>query len=1220
MVHRLLNTKLLALVTALLCALGMQAAEAYVYYTPSNTTLTFYYDNLKNSRPGTTYYIDDYGHLGIPAWIEDGTNDHVTQVVFDPSFAGAQPTITMGWFWNMFYLQSITGLNYLNTNMVTDMAEMFAGCNRLTSLDVSNFNTSMVNDMSDMFCDCKLLTSLDVSNFNTSQVTRMEFMFNNCESLTNLDLSSFNTANVTRMDGMFWGCNALTTLDVSNFNTFQVEEMSRMFFACSSLTSLDLSSFNTSNVTEMVNMFSDCEELQTIYAGNGWSTAAVTDSEDMFRNCTSLVGGKGTAYNASHTDATYAHIDGGTSDPGYLTSGREAYIVYTPSNTTMTFYYDKLKSNRPGTTYYIDDYGFIFPAWHEDGTSDNVTRVVFDSSFAGARPYTTTNWFADMTNLSSITGISNLNTSSVLDMSGMFEECRSLTSLDVSGFTTTCTNKMTGMFSGCSSLTSLDVSGFNTENVNDMRFMFSGCSDLTSLNLGNFNTQNASSFQGMFEGCSSLKSLDLSSFDTRNVRAMYDMFYVCSNLTTIYVGHKWVTSQVGSSKDMFKSCTSLVGGQGTTFDASHTDATYAHIDGGPSDPGYLTGPDQLGYAIKSTDGKTLTFYYDKMRSSRSGTSYILNSSETYPGWYSDNSFRTITKVVFDDSFSQARPTTTFAWFARMSNLTSFTGMSNLNTSDVVVMDYMFYGCTGLSGVDLSGFNTNKLTSMEYMFYNCSNLRTLDLSSFNTSRVTDMNYLFRGCSNLTTIYAGSGWTTSSVIAGNWMFTACTSLVGGMGTTYDANHVDKTYAHIDGGPSNPGYFTEPRIPYVLIDDSNGTMTFYNDGRKESHITSSTWLYYLNEGDQDPGWYSDGCYEYVTKVVFDPSFATARPTSTCHWFAEMYNLTSVQGIEYLNTSEVTAMTSMFWECTELPAVDVSGFDTHNVTDMSSMFAECYELNSLDVSGWNTGKVTDMSYLFSSCSEVTSLDVSHFNTSNVTNMYAMFDGCSSLTSLDVSSFDTRNVTNMGWMFNGCSSLTTLNLSGFNTSNVTKMYCMFEYCGGLTSLDVSSFNTSKVTDMSFMFYYCNGLTSLDLSSFNTVKVTDMRDMFYLCEALRTIYVDDGWNTAAVTNSNQMFSYCTSIRGGMGTTYNADHVDKAYAHIDGGPSNPGYFTAAGQAGLRGDVNGDGSVNISDVTALIDYLLSGNADSINLDNADCDQDSNINIADVTALIDHLLSGN
>ena len=376
--------------------------------------------------------------------------------------------------------------------------------------------------------------------------------------------------------------------------------------------------------------------------------------------------------------------------------------------------------------------------------------------------------------------------------------------------------------------------------------------------------------------------------------------------------------------------------------------------------------------------------------------------------------------------------------------------------------------------------------MASMFNSCTGLTSLDLSSFNTSKVTNMSYMFNGCTNLRTIYVGNGWSTAAVTGSTEMFYNCTSLVGGQGTTYDANHVDKTYAHIDGGTSNPGYFTDgngPR-PYACYTPSNTTLTFYYDNQRSSR-TGTT--YDLNTGSNDTGWDTDGTKTSVTKVVFDPSFAGARPTTTYDWFYGMTNLQSITGMSYLNTSEVT--------------------------------------------------------------------------------------------------------NMGWMFMECSKL--------------------------TSLDVSHFNTSKVTDMNQMFCYCTGLTNLDLSNFNTSKVTDMGAMFYNSTNLRTIYVGSGWSTAAVTSSTNMFNNCTSLVGGQGTTYNdSNPKDKTYAHIDGGPSNPGYFTDK-NASLRGDVNGDGSVNISDVTALIDLLLGGG--SISNPAADCNQDSSVNISDVTALIDYLLSG-
>ena len=229
------------------------------------------------------------------------------------------------------------------------------------------------------------------------------------------------------------------------------------------------------------------------------------------------------------------------------------------------------------------------------------------------------------------------------------------------------------------------------------------------------------------------------------------------------------------------------------------------------------------------------------------------------------------------------------------------------------------------------------------------------------------------------------------------------------------------------------------------------------------------------------------------------------------------------------------MFYNCSKLKSLDLSGFDTSKVTNMYRMFSGCSSLTSLYVSGFDTSNVTNMSYMFFSCSGLKSLDVSGFDTSNVTNMSSMFYGCSGLKSLDVSGFDTSNVTSMSTMFYNCSGLTSLDLSGFDTSNVTNMSGMFRYCTGLLSLDVSKFNTSQVTDMSWMFNYCSGLTNLDLSNFDTSNVTNMSYMFYWCSGLTTLDVSN-FNTSKVTMMNDMFDNCSRLTSLDVSGFNTSNV------------------------------------------------------------------------------------
>ena len=235
--------------------------------------------------------------------------------------ANILPPSTAYWF-SGFSTCTSMNLSKLNTSNVTSMSDMFSNCSALTSLDLSHFNTSNVTDMKLMFWSCQTLTSLDVSSFNTGNVTDMTSMFNNCTALTSLDLSGFNTSNVTDMSNMFSSCNALTSLDVSHFSTSNVTSMRSMFIHCYALALLDLSNFNTSNVTNMNQMFMGCPALKTIYASANFVVAQVTDSDNMFKDMsTNLVGGAGTTWTSSNpTNKTYAHIDGGTADPGYFTA------------------------------------------------------------------------------------------------------------------------------------------------------------------------------------------------------------------------------------------------------------------------------------------------------------------------------------------------------------------------------------------------------------------------------------------------------------------------------------------------------------------------------------------------------------------------------------------------------------------------------------------------------------------------------------------------------------------------------------------------------------------------------------------------------------------------------------------------------------------------------------------------------------------------------------
>ena len=309
-------------------------SDNVVVYNPSNETLTFkkvISDNLEDIATDQMCVVND--GMTVHNLPFESSYKHI---IFDESFKDYSPTTLSSFFEYCSELETIEGLEHLNTTNVVDMRFMFRLCSELTSLDVSKFNTENVKYMDYMFCCCSSLISLDLTKFNTGNVVSMEGMFSNCSNLTSLDLTKFNTEKVWIMNHMFSGCSNLISLDLSKFNTENVVQMrfmfcecsnlisidlskfntegvgsmDYMFYGCSNLTSLDLSNFNTKNVWIMDYMFNDCSNLTTIYVSNDFVTTNLINIWGyLFYNCTSLKGA--IAYNENKTEYEYANYKNG---------------------------------------------------------------------------------------------------------------------------------------------------------------------------------------------------------------------------------------------------------------------------------------------------------------------------------------------------------------------------------------------------------------------------------------------------------------------------------------------------------------------------------------------------------------------------------------------------------------------------------------------------------------------------------------------------------------------------------------------------------------------------------------------------------------------------------------------------------------------------------------------------------------------------------------------
>ncbi len=917
------------------------------------------------------------------------------------------------------------------------------------------------------------------------------------------------------------------------------------------------------------------------------------------------------------------------------------YATISIDGENMTFRYDLdyySASKEVGTSfshvYRLPWTGYQPEWWNDVETLGKIKKVSFNASFGKYEDITDLySFFAGMENLTTIEGLGYLVTKNAMHTASMFENCKSLTSLDLStfdtsgitdgtmasmfngceklksitfgaNFSTAGANAMQYMFYNCQALESLDLSKFDTEKVTNMANMFSGCASLKSITFGedfkasgvkdmndmfyncqalksldlssfdtgkvtdmqgmfgncialeeldvsNFNTEKVTTMQGMFYGCKALKELDLSNFNTGKVQQMYDMFYQCSSLQTIYSAENadWRNEYSGG---MFRLCNKLSGKFGSkefSYEEHPMDdgIYYAKVYDGTDAGGYFTSIKEKPEPYAVLEGSTLTFYYDGNKPT-TGTVYDLPwTANTFAPWARKTE---ITAVEFNESFADYDGLTNlYGMFAELTKLTAITGLGYLNTENVENMAYMFSACTSLESLDVSGFNTENVTNMRNMFYNCNKLETLDVNSFNTENVTNMTNMFAGC-KFTTLYCNKNWAKDDLLSDR-MFYACTNLVGGNGTEYDASHVDAAYAHPD-GESNPGYFTE-KYAYAVLSEDGTTLTFYYDKNKPEGAYDVTWA-----EDDYPGWTSSSGDETVQTVEFTESFGNYHElTSTSRMFANMKALKTINGIENLNTKRVVDMNRMFRYCTGLTTLDLGdNFDTSNVTDMSSMFIGCSGLTTLNLGD-------------------------NFDTSNVTDMLNMFADCQALKKLDLSNFDTENVEDMSYMFLQCLALESLDVSNFNTENVTDMNNMFYGCVALKELDVSNFDTGNVTDMTYMFSYCSALTELDLSNFDTKKVTNMSYMFEGSSSLETIYCAEGadWSGVAGRNYTDMFKGCTSLSGKCGSKefkFDPEEIKGTYAKVYDG-TNGGYFTCKGNEGYTLTVTKAGMA-----TLFLDY--------------------------------------
>lgn len=800
------------------------------------------------------------------------------------------------------------------------------------------------------------------------------------------------------------------------------------------------------------------------------------------------------------------------------------FVEWNTTTNNLTFKYGNKPADIAGEYSCFDINGQTeeHPEWSEIFNKPEVTTVVFDESFKYFYPTSCREWFSTGYYLKNIEGLEYLNTNEVTDMSQMFKACYSLPNID--------------------------LTHFNTDKVTEM--------------------------DQMFYACWSLTTLDLSEFNTSSVATMYQMFMSCNSLQTVYVNCNFTTENCNDNDNqMFAQCAKLAGATACdgTSDIGTNRANYVN--------GYLT---DIAYARWSDDGKTLTFYSNHDR--QSGDFGVLHGEAAQsPSWLEDENERyaTATRVVFDESFSNARPTSCGYWFASFQSLEGIEGIEHLNTSETTSMEGMFYGCVVKNNMNLSAHNTSKVKNMSNMFFNAQ-IPSVSLSGLDCSEVTDMEAMFMNASisqiDLT------GLRTSKLTSMGSMFEGCQI----------KDNLDLSGFDTEKVTSMSSLFKNCTAPGICLTSF-----------KTSNVTDMSSMF-------------EGCSKLTSLDL--TTFNTENVQNNCSMFKDCSSLTSLI-LGNFSVGFSTNLSAMFQGCSALTSVDLSKFNTANVIDMQYMFDGCKSLASLDVSMFDTGNVLNMCNMFSGCSSLKELDLMNFSTSNVQTMDNMFAGNSSLVWIFADSkFSTASCTRGNGMFNGCESLLgAINYDAsktdykyancstgyfadknkgrntyvrWNNTVLTFYYSYYKQSGdyelntgnndpkwlsksdnikkvvfdksfkdqspwtcrkwfyktkNLTSIEgIENLDVNDTRNMTSMFEGCYELTLLDLSSFNTPNLNIMNRMFYKCLKLTTIYASDKFQIGKQAGS-EVFTKCYKLKGAI--DFQSSKTDKTYANY-----KTGYFT------------------------------------------------------------------
>ena len=626
--------------------------------------------------------------------------------------------------------------------------------------------------------------------------------------------------------------------------------------------------------------------------------------------------------------------------------------------------------------------------------------------------------------------LSNFDSSSLKDVSHMFQYCSKLKYINFQNFHTSGVTNMESMFEHCNSLESLDLSSFDVSKVKYMKRMFYMCESFILLNLSNFNTPSLSDTEEIFSGCYNLELLDISNFNFSNVTSHGNMFTGVSYIK--YISISTTFDLIGGT--MFNSKEYLIACQKKNI-IQNPRAIYGCCDFSKS-PFKCDYNNYITVKYRNKVKYDYASFINPLIPGRQNVYFIINQDYLYHNFneFTIEEGRTIDILIFPN------PTTLEQFFDADYDINAksidYVDLSHLNSSLITSTKRLFNGCIQLAEINFTNFKTSSIENMAEMFSGCTNgFRILDLSSFDTSLVKNMYKMFYNCSNFDYLDI-SNFNTSNLVNYTSMF----------------NLTNIKYINLYNISKN-----SPLIKAISEASNFWVKQQLTVCQKNEIINNKEALYECCDvTDFDFDIYQK-CFpdNYITvkfkkEVKYPYGFSYVEFDYKNNYRSEVYyikyNNEKYKPYENLTVSKDTEIRILF---------------NSVITSTSKFFYDYFDPN---------------------VEHIISIDFSHFKSSLIESAESMFSGCSSLETIDFSNFNSGSLKNMNNIFFHCNSLKIIDLSKLNTSSLININRMFCGCTSLLYLNLSGLDFSKVEDASYMFY---NVKSLKLVNIYDIKYND---------------------------------------------------------------------------------------------------------------------------------------